>query len=355
MARVTLRELAEAVSGVVEGCGDVVITGAASVSDAGPGDIVLAESRRYLAQAEKCGASAVVSAEGPCGDKPVVRVEDPRRAFVEILRILAPQEKPLKPGVDPVCRVGERLSAGEGVSIGYGSWIGDDVEIGRGSVIHPLVYLGDGVRIGEGTVIHPRVVIYSRCELGSRVTVHAGTVIGSDGFGYIPVGEELQKVPQIGTVVIEDDVEIGSNVTIDRAKTGATRIGRGTKIDNLVQIAHNVKTGESCIIVAQVGLAGSSVLGNGVTVGGQAGTKDHVTVGDGAIVAARGGVFGDVPAGATYSGYPARPHKDQLRAHAALLRLPDTQRKVEELQKEVEQLKDRLAQLGGERVESKSD
>jgi UDP-3-O-[3-hydroxymyristoyl] glucosamine N-acyltransferase len=248
--------------------------------------------------------------------------------------------------------VGERLECAEGVSVGYGCWIGDDVSIGSGSIVHPLVYVGDGVRIGDDCEVYPHVVLYPGTELGSRVTVHAGTVIGSDGFGYVSVGGELVKVPHIGKVVIEDDVEIGANVTIDRAKTGSTRIGRGTKIDNLVQLAHNVKTGQRCIIVAQVGLAGSVELGEQVTLAGQVGVNSHVRIGDGAVVGAGAGVFGDLEGGGTYSGFPARRHREHLRAQAALLRLPEMREAVAGLSRQVADLKEQVARLSGEQVEA---
>lgn len=345
---ITVSEIACAVGGTVSGCGDTVITSASSVADAAQGDIVLAENEKYLVSVEKTSASAVIAAIGSACSKPMILVSDPKVAFVQVLRMLAPKESQPEPGIDPGCRVGEGLSLGEGAAIGFGSYIGSDVTIGDGAIIHPLVYIGDGVKIGAGTVIRPNVTIYHGCEIGSNVVIHSGTVIGADGFGYIPAGGKLCKVPQIGNVVIEDDVEIGTNVSIDRAKTGSTRIGRGTKIDNLVQIAHNIKTGQTCLIVAQAGLSGSIELGNGVTIAGQAGLKDHIRIGDGAVVAARAGIFGDVPAGSVYSGYPARPHRESLRASAALTRLPETLKVVESLQKEVELLKERLAQLGGE-------
>jgi len=350
MAAFTVRELADAVGGTVHGPGEVVIVGAASISEAAPGDIVLVESERYLAAAQVSSASAVVAGDGVCGEKPVIRVSEPRAAFARILGMMAPEVRRPPVGIDTTCRLGERPACGSGVAIGYGCWIGDDVTIGEESVIYPFVYLGDGVRIGARSVIYPHVTVHAGCELGSQVIVQASTVIGSDGFGYVPVGGRLCKVPQIGKVIIEDDVEIGANVTIDRAKTGATRIGRGTKIDNLVQIAHNCRIGENCLIVAQVGMSGSTEVGNWVTIGGQVGIKEHVRIGDGATVAGQAGVFGDLPGGGTYSGWPARPHKEALRAQAALLRLPEMVKAVRELQKEVERLKKRLAQLDGEKI-----
>ncbi|MEN6521679.1 MAG: UDP-3-O-(3-hydroxymyristoyl)glucosamine N-acyltransferase [Armatimonadota bacterium] len=355
MTGIRVRELAEIVGGSVDGPDDIPITGAASISDAEQGDIVLAEDQRYFDAAARCKASAILAESGACEGKSVIHVDNPRKAFVEILKVFAPVVSAPRAGIDPNCRVGERIAIGKGASVGYGSYIGDDVSIGDGTIIHPLVFLGDGVRIGAGCVIHPNVTIYFGCELGSNVTVHSGTVIGSDGFGYIPVDGRLSKVPQIGNVVIEDDVEIGSCTTVDRAKTGSTRIGRGSKIDNLVQIAHNVKIGESSVIVAQVGIAGSAEIGSGVTIAGQAGVKNHIKIGDGVVVAAQSAIFGDLPSGGgMYSGYPARPHKEALRAQAVQLRLPELQKTVEMLKKEVEQLTRRLAQLGGEEIESQS-
>jgi UDP-3-O-[3-hydroxymyristoyl] glucosamine N-acyltransferase len=347
MTGLRLSEIAQAVGGTVVGDGDVVVTGVASVYDAAEGDIVLAENARYLAEAEKSSAAAVIAPECDGGTKPVVVVESPRGAFSKVLELLAPAVKQPEAGVDPGARLGEGVRLGEGAAVGFGSWIGDGVEIGEGAVIYPLVYVGDGVRIGAGTVLYPHVTVYHGCEIGARVTVHSGAVIGADGFGYIRVGNEIKKVPQIGNVVIEDDVEVGANTTIDRAKTGSTRIGRATKIDNLVQVAHNVRTGRMCVLAALAGIAGSTELGDGVTVAGQVGMKDHVRIGDGAVIAARAGVIGDVPAGATFSGFPARPHKEAMRAEALAHRLPEMRRRVDALQKEVDELREQIARLTG--------
>lgn len=355
MTGISIRELAEIVGGKVDGSVDVLITGVASISEAEPGDIVLAENEKYLSAAACCKASAIIAADGSCDCKPVVRVDDPRSAFIEILKVFTPAVSRPKAGIDPSCRVGERVTLGEGASVGYGSYIGDDVAIGDGAVIHPLVFIGDGVRIGAGSVVHPNVTVYQGCEVGSNVTIHAGSVIGSDGFGYIQAGGELKKVPQIGNVIIEDNVEIGSCATIDRAKTGSTRIGRGVKIDNLVQIAHNVKVGECSVIAAQVGVSGSVEIGRGVTIAGQAGFKDHIRVGDGVVLAGRSGVIGDLPSGGMYSGYPARPHREALRVQAAQQRLPELMKTVEELKKEVKQLTRQIVQLGGEKIEAQAE
>ena len=343
----TLREIAEAVGGTVQGLDDTIIAGAASVRDAAQGDIVLAENAKYLAEAEKSQASAVVASDGAGLTKPVVVVDNPRRAFNEILDLLAPEVSHPSPGVDPNCRMGARVVVGEGAAVSYGCFIGDDVVIGNGAVIYPFVYLGDGVKVGAGSVLFPNVVVYRGCEIGNRVRIHGGSVIGADGFGYIGVGNELRKVPHIGNVVIEDDVEIGACVTVDRAKTGSTRVGSGTKIDNQVQVAHNCRIGRMCLLAGQIGMAGSSSLGDGVMLGGQAGVRDHVHVGDGAMIAARAGVISDVPAGKTYSGYPARPHREAQRVELLTYRLPEITKIVDGFQKELQDLKAQLARLTG--------
>jgi UDP-3-O-[3-hydroxymyristoyl] glucosamine N-acyltransferase len=347
MSGISIRGLAETVGGTVVGRDDVFITGAASITDAVPGDIVLAENPKYFEAAERSNATAIVTSDDSQGAKPVIRVKDARYAFAQILQILTPRTSRPVAGIDSNCRVGDRVTVAESSSVGYGSYIGDDVTIGEGAIIHPLVFIGDGVRIGPDSEVHPNVTIYHGTEIGARVVIHSGTVIGGDGFGYLPVGDEICKIPQIGKVIIEDDVEIGSNVTIDRAKTGATRIGRGTKIDNLVMIAHNCKIGQMCMIISQVGIAGSAEIGNGVVIAGQAGINSHIKIGDGAQVGGQSGVFGDLAPGGVYSGYPARPHREQLRVQAAVQRLPDTQKTVEQLKKEVERLSRRLQQLDG--------
>ncbi len=347
MAGLRLDEIARAVGGTVVGDGDVIVTGVASVDAAGEGDIVMAENDRYLGLAAKSAATAVVALEADGAVKPVIVVEDPRAAFSKVLEMLAPVVKHPAVGIDPGAWVDESAKIGEGVCVGFGSVIGEGAEIGEGSVIYPLVYVGDGVKIGAFTVLYPHVAVYHGCEIGERVTVHSGTVIGADGFGYMLVGSEIKKVPQVGNVVIEDDVEIGANTTIDRAKTGSTRIGRATKIDNLVQIAHNVRTGQMCVLAAQTGIAGSTELGDGVTCAGQSGVKDHVRIGDGAVIAARAGVTGNVPAGATYSGYPARPHREAMRGEALVYRLPEMRRRIDALQKEIEEMRAQIARLAG--------
>jgi UDP-3-O-[3-hydroxymyristoyl] glucosamine N-acyltransferase len=228
---------------------------------------------------------------------------------------------------------------GEGVAIAPNVFVGERVRLGSRSILYPGVYVGDETVIGEDCVLYPNVVVRERVRLGNRVIIHAGSMIGSDGFGYRWDGQRHAKVPQIGTVVIEDDVEIGSCVCVDRAKFSATTIGRGTKIDNLVQVAHNVTTGPHCIVVGQAGMAGSVTLGTGVVLGGQVAVRDHVTMGDGSMAAGKAGVAEDVPPGQVVNGMPAIPHRQALREMAAQRRLPDLVVQVRKLQEEVNRLK----------------
>jgi len=340
MIRKSLRELAALVGGEVAGDPAIEVTGAADIGDAVDGDIVFAESPRHLAGALQSAASAViVCPDTPNSVKPLIRTPNPRLAFAKVLGALARiSERPLC--IHPTCSVGSNLHAGDRVSVGFNALIGDDVTLGDDVWIHPFVYIGSNVRIGSNSILHPFVTVLDDVTIGDNVIIHPGTVIGSDGFGYAPVGSEYYKIPQVGEVIIGDNVEIGANVTIDRARTGKTEIGRGTKIDNLVHIAHNVTIGENCILVAQVGLSGSVHVGDGVIFGGQSGSKDHVTIGDGTRICARTGIIGDVPPGSFVSGYPAGPHREQMRAQASLLKLPELMKTVRELERRIKALEE---------------
>ena len=343
----TLSELAEALGAELVGPGgEAEVLGVSGLDDGAPGYITYAEDARRLKVAEAGPALAViVPAHIEESEKPLLRVSNPRLAYASALSLLMPESE-LPVGVHPTAQIGEGVKLGAAVAIGAHSVIGDGSEIGDGTQIHPLVAVGRGVRLGDRCRIFPQVVLYDQVSLGSGVIVHAGTVIGSEGFGYAHDGEISVKVPHIGTVIIEDDVEIGANCTVDRGTTGATVIGSGTKIDNLVQIAHNVKIGKNCLLAAQVGLSGSVVLGDGVVMAGQAGIADHVTVGEKVIGGARAAIWRDVPPGTAVLGMPARPKGEQLRIDAAAAKLPHLVRAIRELERRLAEIESGLKDQG---------
>jgi UDP-3-O-[3-hydroxymyristoyl] glucosamine N-acyltransferase len=338
----TLAELAGLLEAELLGGGGVRIAGVAGLSDAGPGDLVRVDSPRYLAEALASPAAALLV--GPrldAGERPALRVADPRVAFARALELFYPERRP-PAGIDPSARLGADVSVGEECAIGPYVVLGDRVVLGRGVVLHPFVCLADDVQVGDGSVLFPHVTLYERVVVGRRVRIHSGAVIGADGFGYVPDRGGVRKVPQVGSVVIEDEVEIGANSAVDRATTGVTRIGAGAKIDNLVQIGHNTSIGRGCLIASQVGISGSCVLEDGVIIGGQAGLKDHVLIGRGTVVSARAGVWGDLPPGGVVSGLPARPHREELRAQAEVARLAETTARLRALERRLEEVEARL-------------
>jgi len=330
----TLGELAELVNGELEGDETLIIRGVASAEEARRGDITFAVSEKFLKVAENSQASAVVVPQGMKNFyKPVIRVRDPRLAFARILEIYAPS-KPEFGGIHKTAIIADGVRIGKGVTIGPYSIVGEDSVIEDNAYLSGFVYLGRKVLVGSRTFIHPRVTVLDRTSIGKGVIIHSGTVIGSDGFGFVKKEDgSYYKIPQIGRVVIEDNVEIGANVTIDRATTGETKIGRGTKIDNLVHIAHNVDVGSNVAIVALVGISGSCRIGNGVILAGQAGVTDHVCIGDNTVVAAKSGVTKDIPSGVFVSGFPARSHIKQKRVKAIVNRLPEIVKRIRKIEK----------------------
>lgn len=343
----TVSEIAAAVHGVVAGEGDVPIAGVASVQEAETGDIVFAENPRFLSEAGRSRASAIVAClDAVSPDKPLIRVENPRFAFAQILDMFSPGlAAPI--GVHPTAVIGSDVSLPATASIGPNAHIGSGVTLGERVTILAGCSVGDHSRIGDDCVLHPCVVLYAHTILGDRVILHAGAVIGSDGFGFVRLGQRLHKVPHVGNVVIEDDVEIGANTTVDRGKTGSTVIGARTKIDNLVQIAHNVRIGSDTVIASMVGIAGSATIGDGVTIAGQVGIKDHIRVGDGSLLLGQTGAWGDVPAGTVLSGCPGTPHRERLRQEMAIARGPDTVRNVRDLLRARDDMESRLVALEG--------
>jgi len=346
----TLGEIADCVSGTLVGETTLPITGVSDIDHSGPGDVVFAESDRVVPKAETCDASAVLVPPGTDCAKPHVRVDSPRLAFALVLEMFSPP-KPQRRGIHAAATVGEGLTAGEDVWVGPQAVIGDNVSLGDRTTIGPHCYLGDGVTVGEDSVINAGVCVHHDVSIGSRVIVHSGTTIGADGFGYIKEMSPPLKVPQLGTVVIEDDVELGAGVMVDRATLGATRIGAGSKIDNQVQIAHNVQIGENCLICAQTGISGSTVLEDSIVLGGQVGIGDHLTIGEGTIVGAQGGVISDLQPGSFVSGYPAGPHREKMKVEAAIKRVPELLRTIRQLLRRVDELDAEVKTLRGDRDE----
>lgn len=332
----TVAELAEVVRGRVHGDPHTVIQGIASIEEAQTGDITFAESERYLENARQSSASAILAAPTTAHAnnvaKAVIEVENPKLAFAQLLSLFAPEQY-LERAVHPSAVIGSGVRMGTNASIGAGAILGENVVLGDNVTIYPLAYLGDDCEIGDDTTIYPNATILRGTVIGKRGTIHAGSVLGADGYGFVTVGGRHQKIPQIGHVWLGDDVELGANVTIDRARTGATRIGSGTKIDNQVHIGHNCQIGERCLIVAQVGLAGGVVLGDQVIMAGRSGAKEQIKIGEGSVVAAASVVYHDLAPGSFVSGMPARPHREALKTQAASNRAPEMLQRIKDLEK----------------------
>jgi UDP-3-O-[3-hydroxymyristoyl] glucosamine N-acyltransferase len=321
--RKTLAEIAELVGGRVAGDGAVVITGISGIKEAHEGDLTFLANPKYLSLVHTTRASAVIV--GPdvvIEGKPVIVTDNPSLSFVKVVELIKANLTPRITGVHPTAVVSPDAVIGEDVGIGPYVVIGSGAVIGRGTVICAGVFIGDKTSVGEDCLIYPNVTLREDITVSDRVIIHSGSVIGSDGFGYIASGDTHIKVPQMGTVTVGSDVEIGSCVTIDRARFDRTVIGAGTKIDNLVQIAHNVRIGENCLIIALAGIAGSATIGNNVIIAGQVGVAGHITVGDRVVAAAQAGVAKNIPAGMMVSGYPAEEHKKAARILGHVHRLP---------------------------------
>jgi UDP-3-O-[3-hydroxymyristoyl] glucosamine N-acyltransferase len=343
----TLAEIAAKLGARLVGDGRVSIRGVAGIREAGPGEITFLANPRYEEFLARTRASAVIlhSSATPPGI-PVLYTEQPYLAFLGVLQIFDSGRGERPPaGVHPTAVIAASARLGQDVCVGPWVVVGDDCEVGPRTVLMAGAYLGPGARLGADCLVYPHVVIRKECEIGERVVIHAGAVIGDDGFGFAPDGDSYRKIPQIGRVVIEDDVEIGANTTIDRATVGVTRVGRGSRIDNLVMIAHGVEIGRNTIICAQVGISGSSRIGEHVTLGGQAGLAGHISVGDNARIGAQAGVTKSVPAGESVSGYPAQPHIRAQRMYASLHALPEDHRRLRQMNRRLEEMEQRLNDL----------
>ena len=353
-----LTELTKLTGGNILGNQDADILGAAGIKEAGVGDITFLSDKRGLTDIPGCRATAIIT------DKNLVELVKHARDTVTLLVVENPQYsfakaieafyiQPHHPtDISEKSITGSNLKIGSDISVYPFAVIGDEVSLGDRVIIFPGVYIGKGVSIGSDSVIHPNVTIRENVVIGKKAIIHSGTVIGGDGFGYTLEKGEHYKIPQVGGVIIEDNVEIGSNVSIDRGTTGNTIIGQGTKIDNLVQIAHNVSIGKKCIIVSQVGISGSVEIGDGVVLAGQVGVKDHVKIGAGAVAAGQSGITRNIPEGQVYSGMPAIPHKTWLRAQSMFTKLPDYMKRLQAVEHKIESLINSGFNATGKEVQS---
>jgi len=338
----SLKELAALLGGRVIGDENAVVSSLGTLDEATEGQITFLANPKYVGKVATTRATAVIVSPGAERyGRNVIEVKNPYLAFAKLLTLF--HVKSIIPkGVMPGAFIGENVVLGDGITVYPGAYVGDGVKLGNRVVLYPGVALYEGVEIGDDVQLHANVSVREGCRIGNRVIIHSGAVIGSDGFGYAPDGKAYQKIPQIGIVVIEDDVEIGSCTTIDRAALGLTLVRRGTKIDNLVQIAHNCVIGENCIIVSQTGISGSTKLGEHVTIGGQVGIVGHLEIGDNVMIGAKSGVHNSIASGQIYSGVPAIPHKDWLKTATTVPKLPEMRKILNTLEKKVQELEARL-------------
>ena len=336
--KTTLGEIASAVGGEIVGNRDLVITGINSLNDAGPSEISFFSNRRYQESLGKtCAGALMISHKTPLFKGPQVIVPNAELAYAKVAALLAPPVS-RESGISQGAVIHQESVIGKGVTIYPMVFVGHGAEIGDGTTLFPGVFVGEDVKIGKKCLIYPNVVIMNGCIIGNDVIIHPGSVIGGDGFGFVRDRAESVKIPQIGIVQIDDQVEIGSNNCIDRAALGKTWIKRGTKTDNLVHIAHNVVIGEDTIIVAQTGISGSCHIGREVVIAGQVGIIDHVEVGDRAMIGPQSGIAKAIPAGEVVSGSPAIPHRLWLKASALTSRLPEFNQRLRQLEKRIEEV-----------------
>jgi UDP-3-O-[3-hydroxymyristoyl] glucosamine N-acyltransferase len=334
---------------------DLEIRRVAKIEEAVEGDITFVANPRYIRYLENSHASAVIvtrglHAQGAFHPRAVLlRVDDPYLSFLKVLLAFNPPSDPLPPGIHPTAVIHPSATVGKGVRIGSHVVVSEGCKVGEGSMLVHGVVLGDSVEIGRNTLLYANVVVREGCRIGSRVIIHPGVVIGSDGFGFAPKPDgSYDKIPQLGIVVVEDDVEIGANCTVDRATMGETRIKRGTKLDNLIQVGHNVVIGENTVIAAQTGISGSTKIGRNNMIGGQVGFTGHLSIADNTKIGAQSGVHRSVEKpGSVYFGTPALPQRESFRIQGGLTQLPDLLVTVRQLRQRIEEIEKRIQQLGG--------
>ena len=337
----TLNEIAAFLNGSVSGDGGVVIERIRGIDEAGEGDLTFVANPKYRKKMETTGASAILVVPGTaCAGKNLLIVGDPYVALGQLLALFHPEDEETS-GISKNATVEAGADVSPEAVVYPGVYVCSGARVEKQAVLYPGVFIGRDAAVGEASILYPRVTVYRRCRIGRRVVLHAGVVVGSDGFGFALPGQENRKIPQVGYVQIDDDVEIGANTTIDRGALGRTWIQRGVKIDNLVQIAHNVVIGEYSIIVAQVGISGSTQLGKGVVIGGQAGIVGHIRIGDGVMAAARSGVHKDIPPGQIVAGSPHMPYREWLKMEACLPKLPEMREALAALQRRVAALEEK--------------
>jgi UDP-3-O-[3-hydroxymyristoyl] glucosamine N-acyltransferase len=335
----TLKEIAALIGGEIVGDESIIITGVAGIQDAAEGDITFLANPKYLPYLRITRASAVIaSRDTETKAKPIIRVDNPSLAFTKTVAFILPAKEEHFKGIHQNTAIAKNAKLGKNVSIGAFVVIEDGCSVGDNTVIYPNCYLGRKCSVGADSVIYSNVSIRENCSVGNRAVIHSGAVIGSDGFGFVTVDGTHHKIPQVGTVMVEDDVEIGANVTIDRARFDKTIIGAGTKIDNLVQIAHNVRIGKNCLIVSQTGISGSAIIGDNVILAGQVGVVGHITVGENSVVMARTGINKSLPAGSMVWGTPAKPVDEAKKISACVQMLPKLFETVKEIKNKIEGL-----------------
>jgi len=347
--QLTVKQIAEMIQGTIIGDEAVVIRGISGIKEAKEGDLTFIANRKYLSLLKNTKASAIIVSRDikNTSNSPLIQVDNPSLAFGRVMSYVGPEEIRFTPGIHPTAIIGENVALGKDVSVQPYAVIEDYAAIGDRCIIGTGVYIGHYTTIESDCLIYPHVIIRERIRIGNHVIIHPCTVIGGDGFGFATVKGVHHKIPQIGTVEIGNDVEIGSSVTIDRARFGRTLIGNGVKIDNLVQIAHNVSIGDNTIVVAQVGISGSTTIGQNVVIAGQAGIIGHVAVGDNVIIGGKAGVTKDIPDNTHVTGFPAREKWEDMRFQAYLRKQPEMIERIKNLEERIEELEEMLREMNG--------